>query len=80
MFQNSRNSLSASTGFGISLPGASQSLAFGGGRSQSNGVATPESKPSGFIFGCSTGQEAQKDSDLSKNLFFSVHDPKPTFQ
>lgn len=31
---------------------------------------TPESKPSGFIFGCNTGQEAQKDSDLSKNLFF----------
>uniref|UniRef100_A0A8C3PXM5 Lysine-specific demethylase n=1 Tax=Chrysolophus pictus TaxID=9089 RepID=A0A8C3PXM5_CHRPC len=68
--ENSRNSLSASSGFGISLPGASQSLAFGGGRSQSNGVVTPESKPSGFIFGCGTGQEAQKDSDLSKNLFF----------
>ncbi|XP_048816140.1 lysine-specific demethylase 3B isoform X1 [Lagopus muta] len=68
--ENSRNSLSASSGFGISLPGASHSLAFGGGRSQSNGVVTPESKPSGFIFGCNTGQEAQKDSDLSKNLFF----------
>ncbi|OXB76639.1 UNVERIFIED_CONTAM: hypothetical protein H355_008678 [Colinus virginianus] len=68
--ENSRNSLLASSGFGISLPSASQSLPFGGGRSQSNGVVTPESKPSGFIFGCSTGQEAQKDSDVSKNLFF----------
>ncbi|NXJ06447.1 KDM3B demethylase, partial [Odontophorus gujanensis] len=68
--ENSRNSLLASSGFGISLPSASQSLPFGGGRSQSNGVVTPESKSSGFLFGCSTGQEAQKDSDLSKNLFF----------
>ncbi|XP_075365476.1 lysine-specific demethylase 3B isoform X2 [Mycteria americana] len=68
--ENSRNSLLASSGFGVSLPSASQSLVFGGGRSQSNGVVTPESKPSGFPFGCSTGQEAQKDSDLSKNLFF----------
>ncbi|XP_009991779.1 PREDICTED: lysine-specific demethylase 3B [Chaetura pelagica] len=67
--ENSRNTLLAS-GFGVSLPSASQSLVFGGGRSQSNGVVTPESKPSGFPFGCSTGQEAQKDSDLSKNLFF----------
>uniref|UniRef100_A0A8C4XS06 Lysine-specific demethylase n=1 Tax=Falco tinnunculus TaxID=100819 RepID=A0A8C4XS06_FALTI len=68
--ENSRNSLLAASGFGVSLPSASQSLVFGGGRSQSNGVVTPESKPSGFPFGCSTGQEAQKDSDLSKNLFF----------
>ncbi|KAM6380016.1 LOW QUALITY PROTEIN: lysine-specific demethylase 3B [Pluvialis apricaria] len=68
--ENPRNSLLASTGFGVSLPSASQSLVFGGGRSQSNGVVTPEGKPSGFPFGCSTGQEAQKDSDLSKNLFF----------
>ncbi|NWH73367.1 KDM3B demethylase, partial [Piaya cayana] len=68
--ENSRNSLLAASGFGASLPSASQSLVFGGGRSQSNGVVTPESKPSGFPFGCSTGQEAQKDSDLSKNLFF----------
>nr|XP_047913238.1 lysine-specific demethylase 3B isoform X2 [Anser cygnoides] len=67
--ENSRNSLLAS-GFGVSLPSASQTLVFGGGRSQSNGVVTPESKPSGFTFGCSTGQEAQKDSDLSNNLFF----------
>ncbi|KAM6299688.1 lysine-specific demethylase 3B [Aegotheles albertisi] len=67
--ENSRNSLLAASGFGVSLPSASQSLVFGGGRSQSNGVVTPESKP-GFPFGCSTGQEAQKDSDLSKNLFF----------
>ncbi|NWX48742.1 KDM3B demethylase, partial [Steatornis caripensis] len=68
--ENSRNSLLAASGFGVSLPSASQSLVFGVGRSQSNGVVTPESKPSGFPFGCSTGQEAQKDSDLSKNLFF----------
>ncbi|XP_009987887.1 PREDICTED: lysine-specific demethylase 3B, partial [Tauraco erythrolophus] len=68
--ENSRNSLLTSSGFGVSFPSASQSLVFGGGRSQSNGVVTSESKPSGFPFGCSTGQEAQKDSDLSKNLFF----------
>ncbi|XP_068815569.1 lysine-specific demethylase 3B isoform X2 [Struthio camelus] len=67
--ENSRNSLLASSGFGA-LPSASQSSVFGSGRSQSNGLVTPESKPSGFAFGCSTGQEAQKDSDLSKNLFF----------
>ncbi|XP_054244881.1 lysine-specific demethylase 3B [Indicator indicator] len=67
--ENSRNSLLAS-GFGVSLQSASQTLVFGGGRSQSNGVVTPETKPSGFPFGCSTGQEGQKDSDLSKNLFF----------
>ncbi|XP_010292130.1 PREDICTED: lysine-specific demethylase 3B, partial [Phaethon lepturus] len=68
--ENSRNSLLVASGFGVSLPSASQSLVFGGGRSQSNGVVTPENKPSGFPFGCSTGQEAQKDSDVSKNLFF----------
>ncbi|NWS23736.1 KDM3B demethylase, partial [Polioptila caerulea] len=68
--ENSRNSLLASPGFGVSLPSASQSLVFGAGRSQSNGVMAPESKPSGFPFGCGTGQEAQKDSDSSKNLFF----------
>ncbi|NWR74113.1 KDM3B demethylase, partial [Centropus unirufus] len=68
--ENSRNSLLAASGFGVSSPNASQSLVFGGGRSQSNGVVAPESKPSGFPFGCSTGQEAQKDPDLSKNLFF----------
>ncbi|NXE94982.1 KDM3B demethylase, partial [Menura novaehollandiae] len=67
--ENSRNSL-LSSGFGVSLPSASQSLVFGAGRSQSNGVMTPESKPSAFPFGCTTGQEAQKDSDSSKNLFF----------
>lgn len=70
MFQNSRNSLLASPGFGVSLSSASQSLIFGAGRNQSNGVMAPESKPSGFPFGCGTGQEAQKDSDSSKNLFF----------
>ncbi|NXQ63642.1 KDM3B demethylase, partial [Anthoscopus minutus] len=69
--ENSRSSLLASSGFGVSLPSASQSpLVFGAGRSQSNGVMAPESKPSGFPFGCGTGQEAQKDSDSSKNLFF----------
>ncbi|NWI77303.1 KDM3B demethylase, partial [Dryoscopus gambensis] len=67
---NPRNSLLTSSGFGVSLPSASQSLVFGAGRSQSNGVMAPESKPSGFPFGCGTGQEAQKDSDSSKNLFF----------
>ncbi|NXH93814.1 KDM3B demethylase, partial [Pachycephala philippinensis] len=68
--ENSRNSLLTSSGFGVSLPSASQSLVFGAGRSQSNGVMAPEGKPSGFPFGCGTGQEAQKDSDSSKNLFF----------
>ncbi|XP_053812569.1 lysine-specific demethylase 3B isoform X2 [Vidua chalybeata] len=68
--ENSRNSLLASPGFGVSLPSASQSLVFGAGRSQSNGLMASESKPSGFPFGCGTGQEAQKDSDSSKNLFF----------
>ncbi|NWT87324.1 KDM3B demethylase, partial [Lanius ludovicianus] len=68
--ENSRNSLLTSSGFGVSLPSASQSLVFGAGRSQSNGVMAPESKPSGFPFGCGTGQESQKDSDSSKNLFF----------
>ncbi|NXC60338.1 KDM3B demethylase, partial [Aleadryas rufinucha] len=67
--ENSRNSLLTS-GFGVSLPSASQSLVFGAGRTQSNGVMAPESKPSVFPFGCGTGQEAQKDSDSSKNLFF----------
>ncbi|KYO24149.1 lysine-specific demethylase 3B isoform C [Alligator mississippiensis] len=67
--ENSRNSLLTS-GFGASLPSAPQPLAFGGGRGQSNGVLTTESKPVGFPFGSSTGQESPKDSDLSKNLFF----------
>ncbi|NWH89052.1 KDM3B demethylase, partial [Aegithalos caudatus] len=68
--ENSRSSLLASSVFGVSLPSPSQSLVFGAGRSQSNGVMAPESKPLGFPFGCGTGQEAQKDSDSSKNLFF----------
>ncbi|XP_077679868.1 lysine-specific demethylase 3B isoform X4 [Eretmochelys imbricata] len=68
--ENSRNSLLTSSGFGASLPTASQPLGFGDGRSQSNGVLSPANKPVGFPFGCSTGQETQKDSDLSKNLFF----------
>ncbi|XP_027826084.1 lysine-specific demethylase 3B isoform X4 [Ovis aries] len=68
--ENSRNSVLASSGFGASLPGSSQALTFGSGRSQSNGVLATENKPLGFSFGCSPAPESQKDSDLSKNLFF----------
>ncbi|XP_017196575.1 lysine-specific demethylase 3B isoform X2 [Oryctolagus cuniculus] len=68
--ENSRNSILASSGFGASLPSSSQPLTFGGGRSQSNGVLATENKPLGFSFGCSPAPESQKDSDLSKNLFF----------
>uniref|UniRef100_A0A8C6CS81 Lysine-specific demethylase n=1 Tax=Moschus moschiferus TaxID=68415 RepID=A0A8C6CS81_MOSMO len=68
--ENSRNSILASSGFGASLPGSSQALTFGSGRSQSNGVLATENKPLGFSFGCSPAPESQKDSDLSKNLFF----------
>ncbi|XP_058397136.1 lysine-specific demethylase 3B isoform X2 [Diceros bicornis minor] len=68
--ENSRNSVLASCGFGASLPSSSQPLTFGSGRSQSNGVLATENKPLGFSFGCSSAPESQKDSDLSKNLFF----------
>ncbi|XP_043321329.1 lysine-specific demethylase 3B isoform X2 [Cervus elaphus] len=68
--ENSRNSILASSGFGASLPGSSQALTFGSGRSQSNGVLATENKPLGFSFGCSPAPESQKDSDISKNLFF----------
>ncbi|XP_074865431.1 lysine-specific demethylase 3B [Carettochelys insculpta] len=68
--ENSRNSLLTSSGFGTSLPTAPQPAGFGGGRSQSNGVLSPANKSVGFPFGCSAGQETQKDPDLSKNLFF----------
>ncbi|XP_048187020.1 lysine-specific demethylase 3B isoform X4 [Perognathus longimembris pacificus] len=69
--ENSRNSLLASSGFGVSLPSLSQPLTFGSGRSPSNGVIATENKPLGFSFGCSSSvPESQKDSDLSKNLFF----------
>uniref|UniRef100_A0A8C5KZ00 Lysine-specific demethylase n=1 Tax=Jaculus jaculus TaxID=51337 RepID=A0A8C5KZ00_JACJA len=68
--ENSRNSILASSGFGASLSSLSQPLTFGGGRSQSNGVLATESKPLGFSFGCSSTPESQKDTDLSKNLFF----------
>ncbi|XP_019780052.1 lysine-specific demethylase 3B isoform X4 [Tursiops truncatus] len=68
--ENSRNSVLASSGFGASLPSSSQALTFGSGRSQSNGVLATENKPLGFSFGCSSAPESQKDSDLSKNLFF----------
>ncbi|XP_042547865.1 lysine-specific demethylase 3B isoform X3 [Dipodomys spectabilis] len=69
--ENSRNSILASSGFGASLPSLSQPLTFGSGRSQSNGVIATENKPLGFSFGCSSSvPESQKDSDLSKNLFF----------
>ncbi|XP_059273640.1 lysine-specific demethylase 3B isoform X2 [Mustela nigripes] len=67
--ENSRNTVLASSGFGASLPSSSQPLTFGSGRSQSNGVLATE-KPLGFSFGCSSAPESQKDSDLSKNLFF----------
>ncbi|XP_014384597.1 PREDICTED: lysine-specific demethylase 3B isoform X2 [Myotis brandtii] len=68
--ENSRNSVLASSGFGASLPSLSQPLTFGSGRSQSNGVLATENKPLGFSFGTSSAPESQKDSDLSKNLFF----------
>ncbi|XP_036917180.1 lysine-specific demethylase 3B isoform X2 [Sturnira hondurensis] len=68
--ENSRNSILASSGFGASLPSLSQPLTFGSGRSQSNGVLATENKPLGFSFGSSSVPESQKDSDLSKNLFF----------
>nr|KAF6447220.1 lysine demethylase 3B [Rousettus aegyptiacus] len=68
--ENSRNSVLASSGFGASLPSLSQPLTFGSGRSQSNGVLATENKPLGFSFGSSSAPESQKDSDLSKNLFF----------
>ncbi|XP_071066244.1 lysine-specific demethylase 3B isoform X4 [Dasypus novemcinctus] len=68
--ENSRNSVLASSGFGASLPSSLQPLTFGSGRSQSNGVLATENKPLGFSFGCSSAPESQKDSDLSKNLFF----------
>ncbi|KAM7142552.1 lysine-specific demethylase 3B isoform 4-T4 [Molossus nigricans] len=66
--ENSRNSVLASSGFGASLPSLSQPLTFG--RSQSNGVLATENKPLGFSFGSSSAPESQKDSDVSKNLFF----------
>uniref|UniRef100_A0A8C0MBM9 Lysine-specific demethylase n=2 Tax=Canis lupus familiaris TaxID=9615 RepID=A0A8C0MBM9_CANLF len=68
--ENSRNTVLASSGFGAPLPSSSQPLTFGSGRSQSNGVLATENKPLGFSFGCSSAPESQKDSDLSKNLFF----------
>ncbi|XP_051058240.1 lysine-specific demethylase 3B isoform X3 [Phodopus roborovskii] len=68
--ENSRNSSLASSGFGVSLSSLSQPLTFGSGRSQSNGVLATENKPLGFSFSCSPASESQKDSDLSKNLFF----------
>ncbi|KAK2501301.1 hypothetical protein MC885_002962 [Smutsia gigantea] len=68
--ENSRNSVLASSGFGASLPSSSQLLTFGSGRSQSNGVLATENKSLAFSFGCSSAPESQKDSDLSKNLFF----------
>ncbi|XP_053522458.1 lysine-specific demethylase 3B isoform X2 [Artibeus jamaicensis] len=68
--ENSRNSILASSGFGASLPSLSQPLTFGSGRNQSNGVLATENKSLGFSFGSSSAPESQKDSDLSKNLFF----------
>ncbi|XP_042305789.1 lysine-specific demethylase 3B isoform X2 [Sceloporus undulatus] len=68
--ESSQNLMLASPGFGVAQSSASQSLVFDSGRSQSNGVLASEKKPVGFSFGSSTGHEVQKDSDLSKNLFF----------
>ncbi|XP_044515830.1 lysine-specific demethylase 3B [Gracilinanus agilis] len=68
--ENSRNTLLASSGFGASLSSSSQSLTFGSVRAQSNGVLATESKPLGFSFASNSSAETQKDSDLSKNLFF----------
>nr|XP_008103206.1 PREDICTED: lysine-specific demethylase 3B isoform X1 [Anolis carolinensis] len=68
--ENSQSLISASPGFGMAHSSASQPLLFDSGRSQSNGVVTPEKKPVGFPFSSSIGHEVQKDSDLSKNLFF----------
>ncbi|CAO2593645.1 Lysine-specific demethylase 3B [Lemmus lemmus] len=68
--ENSRNSSLASSGFGVSLSSLSQPLTFGSGRSQSNGVLATEKKPLGFSFSSSSASETQKESDLSKNLFF----------
>ncbi|XP_043839467.1 lysine-specific demethylase 3B [Dromiciops gliroides] len=68
--ENSRNPLLTSSGFGASLSSSSQSLAFGSVRAQSNGVLATESKPLGFSFASNSAAETQKDSDLSKNLFF----------
>ncbi|XP_054832812.1 lysine-specific demethylase 3B isoform X1 [Eublepharis macularius] len=68
--ENSRNSMLASPGFGMAHSSASQPLVFDSGRNQSNGVLAPEKKPVGFPFGGSTANEVQKESDLSKNLFF----------
>lgn len=60
--QNPGNSTFASLGFGVSVASSAEV------RSQPNGV--PESKPIGFSFGSTTMQEAPKESDVSKNLFF----------
>lgn len=54
----------------MSLSSLSQPLTFGSGRSQSNGVLATENKPLGFSLSRSSASESQKDSDLSKNLFF----------
>ncbi|XP_036060435.1 lysine-specific demethylase 3B isoform X2 [Onychomys torridus] len=68
--ENSRSSGLASPAFGTSLSSLSQPLPFGSGRSQSNGVLATENKPLAFSFSGSSAAESQKDSDLSKNLFF----------
>uniref|UniRef100_A0ACB8EIG3 Lysine-specific demethylase 3B n=2 Tax=Sphaerodactylus townsendi TaxID=933632 RepID=A0ACB8EIG3_9SAUR len=79
--ENSRNSMLASPGFGVAHSSASQPLVFDSGRNQSNGVLTPEKKPAGFPFGSSTTNETEKDSDLSKNLFFQCMSQNiPSFQ
>lgn len=54
----------------MSLSSLSQPLTFGSGRSPSNGVLATDNKPLGFSLSRSSASESQKDSDLSKNLFF----------
>nr|XP_020645553.1 lysine-specific demethylase 3B isoform X1 [Pogona vitticeps] len=68
--ESSPNSMLASPGFGVAHSSASHPSVFDSGRSQSNGVISSEKKPVGFSFVSNTGHEIQKDSDLSKNLFF----------
>ncbi|XP_053572989.1 lysine-specific demethylase 3B isoform X2 [Bombina bombina] len=62
---NLRKPLLAKSGFGVSLSPST----FGEERNQPNG-AVQENKSLGFQFGGNSIPETQKESDLSKNLFF----------
>nr|XP_033783010.1 lysine-specific demethylase 3B isoform X2 [Geotrypetes seraphini] len=66
--ENLRDSLLAPSGFGVSV--SLTASVFGEGQNQSNGTLTTDNKPLGFQFGSNTVQDMQKDSNLSKNLFF----------